>query len=504
MRKFLLSLACLMLLLITPALADTYSFEGIHASLEIPSDYEVVLTPYNLSSNTAWLSDQGMDYDALMNAFEAEGILLQAYDAENDRILVLTALQDLDAQTFFDLNNQDEDMRREYRVSHTNGSAYGVLGYSYSSSKWRNYGGDELRFLQTKYSLRQEGREVCTGYQRRTIRNGYTITLDMQVLNRAAKEADEKALEKIMDTFQFTKILPMPELPIKLALTSAPPSETNSDTFTIKGSSAKNAKVTATVFSLGATGSQTFKDTAGTDGAFSIKVTLPSQGVYSLTLTAEAEGAITAQRMYSVTYQKGMLPVDLTITPSETLTDTTEFAGSTISGAKIQVAVSGPVNTSKTSTKQNFSIEIDTSAEGTYQFVVTVTKKGLDDRIFTFTGVRSYSEIDRVNKIKDQAKKIEYSNLQKSSNEGKTVALTGYITDIVPSTGEWVITFALSKSGEKYKQITYVITETEPQYQEGDKVKVYARAAGSYSVLEADNTLKNYPRLEAYFFESVE
>ena len=395
-------------------------------------------------------------------------------------------------------------MRREYRVSHTNGSAYGILGYSYSSSKWRNYGGDLLRFLQTKYSLRQEGSEVCTGYQRRTIRNGYTITLDMQIRDRSAKETDEKALDKIMEGFRFTQILPMPELPIKLALTSAPPAETNSDTFTIKGTSAKNARITAAIFSLGSTGSQVFKDTAGSDGAFSIKVTLPSQGVYSLTLTAEADTGKTAQRMYSITYQKGMLPVDLTITPGESLSDTTKFAGSTISGAKIQVAVSGPVNTSKSSTKQDFSIELDTSAEGTYQFVLTVTKKGLNDRVFTFTGVREYSEIDRVEKIKAKAKKIAYEDLKKKANDGKTVVLTGYITDIVPSTGEWVITFALSKSGEKYKQTTYVITETEPQYQEGDKVKVYAQISGTYSVLEADNTLKNYPRLEAFFFERTE
>ena len=151
MRKLWLSLACLLLILITPALADTYSFEEIHANVNIPGDYEVVLTPYNLSNHTAWLSDQGLDYDALMNAFEAEGILLQAYDAENNRTLVVTAMKDLDAQTYFDLNNQDEDMRREYRVSHTNGSAYGILGYSYSVSKWRNYGGNVLRFLQTKY-----------------------------------------------------------------------------------------------------------------------------------------------------------------------------------------------------------------------------------------------------------------------------------------------------------------------------------------------------------------
>ncbi len=106
----LLFFAAALLLISVAAIAsaETYSFGDIRAQVEIPSDYETVLTPYNLSSKTDWIASQGMDYDALANSFEAEGILLQAIDADTNRTLVISALRDTDAQTYFDLNNQDE------------------------------------------------------------------------------------------------------------------------------------------------------------------------------------------------------------------------------------------------------------------------------------------------------------------------------------------------------------------------------------------------------------
>ena len=505
MRKFLISLACILLLFAVPALAETYSFQGVRASVDIPKDtYDMILTPSNLSANQEWLAAQGMDFDAISNAFEREGVLLRAYDSKNNRTLVITALQDLDAQTYFDLNNQEDEMRREYRLSHTNGTAYSILGYNYSSAAWKNYGEDKLRFLHTKYSLRQDGVQVHTGYQRRTIRNGYTITLDMQVTGRSAKEADEKALDKIMKSFQFTQILPMPELPIKLNFSSAPPTETNEESFTVKGVTGKNAQVTATVVSLGTSGSQTFTASASKTGSFSLKVTLPSQGVYSVTLTSEAPGAITAQRMFSVTYQKGLLPVDLTVTPASTLGDTTKISGSTISGAKTQVAVSGPVNISKTTTSKDFNFTLDTSAEGVYNIVISVTKKGLDSRVFTYTAVRAYSDVERLEKIREEAKNIAYSNLRKTSNEGKIVGLTGYIAEITPSTDEWVVTFALKRKDGVYSNIVYVICTEEPPFSEGSKAKLFGKATGTYTVLDVDGDIKNFPRVEAFFFDPAE
>ncbi len=501
---FILAASLLLIMALSAASAETYSFGDIRAQVDIPEDYETVLTPYNLSAKTDWIASQGLDYDALSNSFEAEGILLEAIDAETNRTLVISALRDTDGQTYFDLNNQDEDMRKEFRVSHTNGSVYGILGYSYSSAKWANYGAVTLRFLQTQYTLQENGQLVCSGYQRRTIRNGYTITLDMQVRDRKAKEADNTALEKVMKTFAFTEILPMPELPIKLTVSAAPPAETNEETFTIKGTTAKKATVTATVFSLGTAGGKTFQTTANGSGSFSIKVTLPGQGVYSVTITAEAEGAITAQRLYSVTFQKGVLPVDLVTHPGETLNDETVFSGTTVAGAKIQLAISGPITYSKSVTGSKFNFKVDTSAEGTYQFVLSVTKKGLQERTFTFSAVRSYTDVEREDKIRSQSKKMTYANLPKAENRGKAVVETGWITGISENIDEWVVTFAMTQSGSTYKDIVYLICREEPAFSVESKVKVYGTASGTFSEINEDGKIKSYPRIDVSIMEAAQ
>ena len=504
LRKFLFILVGALLLTLTfsaVSLAETYSFGDVRASVNIPEEFEQVLTPYNLGSNRDWLEQHGLDHDALSNSFDQEGILLMAYDEDNNRTLVITALRDVDGQTYFDLNNQDEAMRKEFRVSHTNGTAYGILGYTYSSAKWANYGKNALRFLQTEYTLRQEGELICAGYQRRTIRNGYTITLDMQVRDRSPKQADSALLEKVMKTWEFTEVLPMPALPIKLSLTSAPPTETSEATFTIKGTTAKKAKVTATLFSLGTTGGQTFSDTANNSGSFAIKVTLPSQGVYSLTLTAELEGSITAQRLYSVTFKQGVLPVELTVTPGDSLDDETIISGTTEAGAKIQLSVSGPVPYNKIVSGNKFSFKVDTHIEGTYQFVLAVTKKGMHDRTFSYTGTRTYTDSERGEKTRSNARKMAYDNLAKTENQGRSIWVEGYITGVTQSINEWVVTLATAKSGSGYKDICYLICQEKPNYPMESKVRVYGTAAGTYTVLNDDGNVRSYPRIDASYID---
>lgn len=504
LRRFLLILAGALLITLAISavgLAETYSFGDVRASVSVPDDFEMVLTPYNLGSSRDWLEQHGLDHDALSNSFDQEGILLMGYDEDNGRTLVITALRDVDGQTYFDLNNQDEDMRKEFRVSHTNGTAYGVLGYTYTSAKWANYGKNALRFLQTEYTLRQEGELVCAGYQRRTIRNGYTITLDMQVRGRTPKAADNTLLEKVMKSWEFTEVLPMPALPIKLSLTSAPPAETSEATFTIKGTTARKATVTATIFSLGTTGGQTFTANANNSGSFSVKVTLPSQGVYSLTLTAELEGSITAQRLYSVTFKQGVLPVELAVTPGDSLDDETIVSGTTETGAKIQLSVSGPVPYNKIVSGNKFNFKVDTHAEGTYQFVLTISKKGMHERTFSFTSTRTYTDSERGEKMRANARKMAYANLAKTENQGKSIWVEGYITGVTQSINEWVVTLATTKSGSSYKDICYLICQTEPVYPTDSHVRVYGTAAGTYTVLSEEGTVRSYPRIDASFID---
>lgn len=502
MRKFLIILPLLLLLLIPCAVAETYSFSTGHFSIELdPTDYDKVLTPYNLTANRDWIEEQGDDFDITVRTFDSEGILLKAYDSKNSRIFVVTAQKNQAAEMYFDLNEQDEDMRKEFRLSHKNGNAYGILGYTYTEAAWQKYNNDVQRFLHTAYSLNQNGEVYCTGYQRRTIRNGYTLTLDMQVFDRKAKSSDEKALEEIMKSLRFTSILPMPELPIKLNFTAAPPQETSEATFTVKGVSEKKAQITATVMSFGTSTALTFSDEASSSGAFSFKVTLPSQGAYTMTVTAEKEGCISAQRMFSITFQKGLLSVQLHTMPGAVLTDETIITGSTEKGATTQVSVTGPIDYTKTSTSQDFKFTIDTSAEGNYLIILKVNKKGMNERVFNFTATRSYSDTERSEKFKSDAKEYEYQNLSKSANKGKLVKQTGYVTDITETTGEWLVKFCLGKSGENYKDMCYVIFTQQPTAEIGQQYTLYGMASETYSILTEEGSIHMYPRIEGYYLE---
>ncbi len=300
----LLLSAVLMTLSASSALAQTYTFNGPQISLNlIDTDYTVILTRDNLAANEDWLLANGYTVDGMASIYDANGILLEAVDSASDRTLVLSAQVTVDSEMYFDVNLQDNDMRKEFRTSHTNGTAYSLLGYSYSHASWQNYGGSLLRFLCTEYTFRENGQVEHYGFQRRTIRNGYTITLDMQVRNRTLKNSDEKALESLMSGFQFTQVLSMPKLPVRLSFTSEPPATTAKDTFTIKGASARKAAVTVNVLSLTSASSNVFTATANSSGDFSVKVTLPEPGVYSVVVSAEAEDALRTQISYSVSYQ---------------------------------------------------------------------------------------------------------------------------------------------------------------------------------------------------------
>ncbi len=506
MRKVFWVTLCLLLLLATPALAKTYTFVDIHATVDLPDNtYDVVLTPETLSQNTTWLAAQGIDYDAFAAQMAEDGVLMEARDIKNGRVFLLTAVADLDAGNYFDLNIQDDDMRKQFRVGHSENEIYSTLGYHYYSAAWKNYGGTTLRFLQTRYSLRLDDKLDHGGYQRKTIRNGYTITLDMQTPGREANDADQKALNKIMDSFAFTEILPAPELPIKLTVTREPPLETSEESFTVAGKSQKNAKITVTAISLTSSSSSVFNATANKSGAYSVKVTLPASGVYSVLVLAEAEGAKAAQQTFSVTYQKGLLPVELTAVPDAVLTDKTVISGKTVSGAKTQISVSGAKTYQKSTSSSTFKFTVDTSAEGTYNFIVTVTKKGLNTQTFTYTATRTLTEIERYERMADDASSPSYSKLNGSTAnyEGKLVKYTGYITSVSQAAEEWVICFALSKSGDNYRNLMYLISDTQPLYGEGDQVRVFGTVNGKYTVMTEGSGSKDYPRIRLNVMEDA-
>lgn len=503
----ILTLCAIILPLGAQAATATYTFTNIAAKLDFDFDgYDVVLTPDNVADNAAWFATQNIDPDSAQTSFAAEGILLMAVNSAQGYRVIISALEDADGQMYFDLNEQDEDMRGDYRRSHTNGTAgYTTLGYTYSSSTWRNYGENVGRFLKLKYSLKQADFE-CTGYQRRTIRNGYTITVDLQVTGRKLKTADEKYIDRIMSGFAFTTIKGAPLGALMLSVTSTVPRETGDNTLTIKGKTEKGATVTAALISMTSTTTKSFSDTANSKGNYEIKVTFPEGGTYSMIVTSQATDGRNAQQVFSITYERNLLPVTLTsVPPSQISADSFTIAGTTERNAKTQVSVTGPISFQKSKTGSSFSFDIDTSMAGTYQVLILVSKSGLDTRSFSYTVERVMSEDETLARIKKNAQSITYSRLRsdKATYAGTTFGYTGYIIESFAAGSEWTVKMALSRSGSTYKDIVYVICKEDPGYAVGAQVKMYGTlSAESYiEVVEGSGT-SEYPRFTAILFEA--
>ena len=511
MKKNICLSLCLILLagilLPSGSLAEDYSFSDAAFRFSLPKGvYDKVITASNYEDQAEFLQSQGYDMDETAFRFTENGLRLIAFDTKNSRHLEVTALQDVDAKNYFDLNQQGEDMRKNYRVSHSDGSAYGLLGYNYTSATWKNYGTNVDRFLQTLYTLRVGGTLVASGAQRRTIRNGYTITLDMMVTGRSRTDADVKALETIMKTFVFTSIYPMPELPIKLILTNEPPTETHDETLTIKGTSLAKAEIRVSLISVSGTQSTAFSVTANGSGKFSVKVKFPSRGVYALTLTASRSGSLDAVRTYTVSYDPNQLIARVTQGVPDELDRETVIKGTTEGGVSAQLIVTGPIEYTKTTTSKSFSFTVDTSREGTYHFRLVLTKKGFNERSFEYSGIRSLNAAERRDQIRSEAIKPEYSRLvaDSASYNGRIFGYTGYLTDYREGSGDYLYTIALSRTNGKYKQFIYVASENPVSFNAGDKVKVYATKTGEIVTINENGNAEKIPLFDILFMESAQ
>ena len=159
MRKVLPLLILALVLFCVPALAETYVFDDLLSTMEMPSGY-VVLTPDNLTEYDSWLRANGSSMDEKSADFERRGVLLQAWTEKFDVCFELRANQTEQTQMIFDVNEQTSDTRGQYRTSHYPKNEYD--GYNFTSSEWKNT--DEGRFLVLKYTRKESGEILYRGY----------------------------------------------------------------------------------------------------------------------------------------------------------------------------------------------------------------------------------------------------------------------------------------------------------------------------------------------------
>lgn len=483
-RRFLLVLTVLVFLFNLQAAGgeEAFAFSSIHASVRLPQDaYQTVLTPDNLQANEAFIESQGGTVVSWAADFAARGILLQAYDPPNDRVLVISALKDVDGQQLFDINEHTADVRAKYRLSHGASGAYAVLGYRYDSVSWKNFT-NIGRFLQLRYSYRLNGDVERRGYQRRTIRNGHTITVDLQVFGRQLTARDNTALNRVFDTFAFSQILPLPPLPITLDESATAPVETGKASFTMKGKTKPNASLSAVLMSFGTSATKVFETTANKSGSYTLPVELPGEDVYVMTLTVQSEGFDDLSKSYNIRYQQGLIPARITAAPpAELLENTLILAGQTSeSGVKATLYVNGRESSRNVARDGSFSFTIETGAEGAYDIRLVLTKKGLQDRVFQYTAFRVLSPQAREDLLRQSAISPSYAELSANPDtyDGKMLRFEGTLIQKQNDADSWVLRFALKKTEAGFEEILILTSEDDPGLAVNSQARVYGQMTG--------------------------
>lgn len=507
MRKIL---PCLLLVLLTlvcvPALAETYVFDDIYASADVPDSY-IVLTEKNLSQYADWLASRGTSADETAADFTRRGVLLQAWTAEYDACFELRAVQTEKSRLIFDVNEQSTEVRGQYRTSHYPDNLY--EGYDFSASEWKNT--PNGRFLVLRYTRRDNGEVLYRGYMRRTICNGYEIDFDMQVYDRPLTAKDNSNLNKIWESFNFIEVKPLPPAAsAKINISEAPPTETNDQSFDIKGTAAKDVKLTAVVMGLSSPEPVVTDVTVGKNGKFSLPIKLPKEGVFLITITAEYEGEDVAELAYPVTYQRTLLTVNFLNKPGDTVMENeVQFSGTAEPGASIQVLVNGEAAmTKRVNSNGKFALTLDVKDEGQYEAVLIFSKKGLADRRFPFTFNRKWNEKDMMDYLRKQAIKPAYKQLigKMQGYEGRIMGYRAYIVDISQSGDEYIVRMALTRKSKEYSDIILVTTGEKPAFKVGERVMMYGTCAGmSLSTgTEDEQREESYPCFELLMFASLD
>ena len=509
MRKILFVLTLILAVCFcAAATAETYIIDEIKASLDIPSEY-VVLTESNLSNYDQWLRARGSSMEETLADFRARGVKLQAWADENTRCFEVRAIKNQRIDMIYDVNEQSEAVRRDYRTSHYPNNEY--EGYDFASSEWKNTG-ENGRFLILKYVMRDSSEILYRGLMRRTIRNGYQIDLDMQVYGRKTTDTDNSKLNKIWNTFKFIDIDPLPpKAAAKISFTSEPPEETNQKSFTIAGSAEAGVKFTAVLMRLNDPAPVVVEAVANKNKTFSLPINLPKDGVYVITLTAEYHENEVLELIYPVTYQSTLLAVNFTSEPGNVATqEQVKFAGTAEPGASMQVLVNGEAFVDKKVTAEGkFSVTVEAPEEGPYEVALIFSKKGLADRRFSYSFTRKWTDGDMMAYLQKQSISPTYTQLLSgmANYEGRIMAFKSYILDISPSGDEYIIRMAMNRKNGQYYNIFLVTTDDEPSFGVGERVMMYGTCEGmslSTGTVEDDVEEESYPCFALLLFATLE
>lgn len=507
MRKALFVLLTVMLAaLCLPAMAETMQFDTIHAVCEVSDDY-IILTPDNLDSHPEWVANQGVTKQEMLSEWASRGVLMQAWTRDQSACLEITAVKDEMAEQYFDIDQQSTKVRSSYRTQHLKGAQFKSEGYTYQEAEWKKtnqYG----RFLELKYK-RETGGETVRGYARRTIRNGYTITLDYQVYGRSLKSADNSALNKVIGTWKFTSVLAKPaDAVARVEITEFPPMETSTGKFSVEGTCDPGMHITAVLLRMSSTTPTLMDTTSSAKGKFSFDVKLPQEGVWMMSLTVANGDTVTEELVFDViTYQKDLLPINFSEDMPVDFNSTAlcqlpggklKISGTTLRNTKVQCLVGDYSKQVTTNASGKFSFTVDLDVEGDYELVMVFQKKNYATRRLTAQVNRTFTEEDIRLNAKEEAVKPAYSTLTDKIRgyTGRTMVYNLHLISAEETEDGWRLKMAMRKLKSGYRDVLYVLCPENPGFAADSEHRMYGVCKG---LIEVDE--KEYPAFELLFWD---
>ena len=304
------------------------------------------------------------------------------------------------------------------------------------------------------------------------------MTLQLQVEGRQPSAKEIKAFDDWLAQTKYEPALDMPELPAGLAFDSPVPGETTTAKLKLKGATAPNAIVTASLQQGSEAPFKIGEAQAKPSGAFNLSATLPSEGAWNLIIESAVEGYATTSLEAPLSYNSGRIPINLT-TPleGEVWDAQPRLTGSTLPGVKLTVT-DGANTYDKRAAEGAFNIKLSPEPEGERVVKVTLSLKGMPDRTVTYRFERRWNTGDLTQYLNGIVKNVSYANLATAADKyiGSMIRFEGEVTGSVFEEGRTFIRMAAI--GKKSPEEVCFASDEEQLVQVGSTWICYGKVTG--------------------------
>ncbi len=479
LRKILLAFLCAAMLLPAAGAAAAFRIDELGLEAAFPEGW-VVVTPDTVSEHFSYFDEKTPEIAAQL--LRDEGIYALAFSPDGNACCrVLADTEDQTAKTYGEIDMYSVAMRTEIKNDFLDKSAWSLTGFRCSEAEWKR--GTQGRLLWMVYTVRFGEETTVRGRRVYTVHNGIAFTLDFQRYDGRLTGSDDKLFEAFVKESVFPVSEEVPVLPVGLTVTDGIPAESGKLTWTARGKTEKSGLVTILGLLEGSESPVTLGEAkASSDGVWRCEAVFPEQGVWQVTVRASKAGYADVEITGMTEIVSGRIPVSFTSLPQGDVYDKKiVISGTTLSGTEIQCLEGTSNVTKRAGSDGTFSITIDPGAAGHRTVVLSLNKKGYDNRRITIEFNRCWNPEDYAEYLEGVRQGLSYENFagDPARYVGRIVRFKGIVQSVSSAEERTYVEIALTiQDSSRYKDSFIALSDEPLQVAEGDQVTVYGTVTG--------------------------